>query len=163
MKGRPRKPLDNQADAQAVRERLKDKTLEGWQRQRLQVAALGLARERTLPEIAAEAGVHPRTVSTWLELLRRGGMEALVAPRRKGKGPASWLDATTAKELRGELKKGCWRRAEEARRWLEEKLGRKLSLVVTYKYLGKCEARPWRSQRAVGAAPAPRPAGSRGS
>ena len=141
MKGRPRKPLDNKADAKAIRERLKDKGLEGWQRQRLQVAAMGLARERTLPEIAAEAGVHPRTVSTWLELLRSGGIEALVAPRRKGKGPASWLDATTAKELRGELKKGRWRRAEQAHRWLEEKLGRKLSLMVTYKYLGKCEAR----------------------
>ena len=141
MKGRPRKPLDNKADAKAVRERLKDKSLEGWQRQRLQAAQRGLAREHTLPEIAAEVGVHPRTVSTWLEMLRRGGLEALLAPRRKGQGPASWLDKATETQLRSELKKGLWRRAQEARRWLEEKLGRKLSLVVTCKYLGKCEAR----------------------
>ena len=141
MKGRPRKPLDNKADARAVRERLKSKSLEGWQRQRLQVAAMGLARERTLPEIAAEAGVHPRTVSAWLEMLRSGGLEALLAPRRRGKGPASWLNKITEAQLRSELKKGRWRRAEDAHRWLEEKLGRKLSLVVTYKYLGKCEAR----------------------
>ena len=105
------------------------------------MAQMGLAGERTLPQIATEAGIHPRTVSTWLELLRRGGMEALLAAPRRGKGPASWLDKTTATQLKGELKKGRWRRAEEAHRWLEEKLNRKLSLVVTYKYLGKCAAR----------------------
>lgn len=135
MKGRPRKALDSKADAKAVRERLRSKSLEGWQRQRLQVAAMGLARGSTLPEIAAEVGVHPRTVSTWLEMLRRGGIEALLAPRRRGKGPASWLNKTTEAQLRGELKKGRWRRAQDAHRWLEEKMGRKLSLVVTYKYL----------------------------
>ena len=87
MKGRPRKALDKKADAKAVRERLKDKRLEGWQRQRLQVAAMGLARERTLPEIAAEAGGHPRTGSTWLELLRRGGMEAAAGPAPQRQRP----------------------------------------------------------------------------
>ncbi len=73
MKGRPRQPLDSHADAQAVRQKLQDKRLAGWQRQRLQAAQLGLAGQLTLPEIAQEIGVHPRTVSTWLEQLRAGG------------------------------------------------------------------------------------------
>lgn len=141
MTGRPRRILDAKADARSVRERLKDKRLEGWQRQRLQVAQLAFGQTLTLPEIATEVGVHPRTVSTWLDLLREGGLEALLAPKTKGKGPGSWLDEATTESLRKELAKGQWRRAEDARAWLEEKLGRKLSLVVVYKYLGKCEAR----------------------
>jgi transposase len=139
--GRPRKPLDATADAKAVRARLKDKDLEGWQRQRLQAAQLGLARVLSRPQIAEEVGVSPRTIGSWFEAMRTGGIEGLLARKPKGKGPASWLDEATAAEAKAELDKGKWRRAQDARRWLENKLGRKLSLVATYKYLGKCEAR----------------------
>ena len=59
----------------------------------------------------------------------------------QGHGPARWLDERTAAEFKAELDKGRWRRAQDARRWLENKLGRRLTLIVTYKYLGKCEAR----------------------
>ena len=139
--GRPRKPIDATADAKAVRARLKDKDLEGWQRQRLQAAQLGLAKMLSLPRIAQEVGVSPRTVGSWFEALRKGGIAGLLARKPKGKGPASWLDEQTAQELKAELDKGSWRRAQDARPWLENKLGKKLTLVVTYKYLGKCEAR----------------------
>lgn len=141
MKGRPRQPLDSHADAQAVRQKLQDKRLAGWQRQRLQAAQLGLAGQLTLPEIAQEIGVHPRTVSTWLEQLRAGGLEKLLVRQPKGRGPASQLDEQTAAALRAELEKGQWRRAEEARQWLEEQMNCKVTLAVTYKYLGKCAAR----------------------
>jgi len=137
---RPRKPVGAKADAAAIRARLKDKTLAGWQRQRLQVALLGLG-EKLLPEIARECGVHPRTVSTWLETLRSGGLATLLSRKPKAKGPQSWLDEQSAAAFKSELQKGQWRRAEDARRWLEEKLGRQLSLFVVYKYLGKCAAR----------------------
>ena len=45
-------------------------------------------------------------MSTWLEMLRRGGLEALLAPRRKGQGPASWLDKATEtlQEVVGEFR-----------------------------------------------------------
>lgn len=139
--GRPRKPLDASADAKAVRARLKDKDLEGWQRQRLQAALLGLAGVLSLPQIAEEVGAGARTVGSWFAGLRRGGIEGLLTRKPKGRGPASWLDERTAAEFRAELDKGRWRRAQDARRWLEARLGRKLTLIVTYKYLGKCEAR----------------------
>ncbi len=58
MTGRPRKPLEAKADMEAVRQRLKDKNLEGWQRQRLQVAQMGLEGAKTQPQIAEEAGVQ---------------------------------------------------------------------------------------------------------
>jgi len=139
--GRPRKPIDATADAKAVRARLKDKDLEGWQRQRLQAAQLGLGRMLSLPRIAEEVGVSPRTIGSWFAALRQGGIGGLLARKPKGKGPVSWLDAQTAGELKAELDKGSWRRAQDVRPWLENKLGKKLTLVVTYKYLGKCAAR----------------------
>jgi transposase len=139
--GRPRKPLDATADAKAVRARLRSKDLEGWQRQRLHAAQLGLAGVLPLPRIAEEVGVSARTVGSWFEALRSGGIAGLLTRKPKGTGPASWLDAETAAQLKAELDKGQWRRAQEARRWLEKKLSRKLTLMVTYKYLGKCEAR----------------------
>jgi transposase len=138
---RPRRPLDARTDAKAVRARLKDKGLEGWQRQRLQAAQLGLAGTHSLPQVAAEVGMSARTIGVWFDALRKGGIEGLLARKSKGTGPASWLDEQTVREARVELERGRWRRAQDARLWLEKKLGRKLTLVVTYKYLGKCEAR----------------------
>lgn len=138
---RPRQPLDARTDAKAVRARLKDKSLEGWQRQRLQAAQLGLAGTHTLPQIAGEVGVSARTIGAWFEALRVGGLAGLLSRKPKGTGPASWLDEETIRQARVELDQGRWRRAQDARLWLEEKLGRKLTLVVTYKYLGKCGAR----------------------
>jgi len=139
--GRPRKPLDASADAKAVRARLRSKDLGGWQRQRLQAALLGLAGVLSLPQIAEEVGAGARTVGSWFAALRRGGIECLLRRKPKGRGPASWLDERTAAQFKAGLDKGQWRRAQDARCWLEKKLGRKLTLIVTYKYLGKCEAR----------------------
>lgn len=138
---RPRKPVDAKADVKAVRARLKDKSLEGWQRQRLQAAALGMGKVLSLAEIAQEVGASARSIGNWFEALRVAGIDGLLARKARGKGPASWLDERTAAQLKAELDKGRWRRAQDARDWLEEKLGRKLTLVVAYKYLGKCEAR----------------------
>lgn len=139
--GRPRKPLDATADAKAVRARLKDKGLEGWQRQRLQAVQLGLGKTLALPAIAEEVGVSPRTIGSWFAAFRQGGLAGLLTRQPQGQGPASWLDEETAAQFQAELDKGRWRRAQDARVWLEKKLGQKLSLVVTYKYLGKCVAR----------------------
>lgn len=139
--GRPRQPLNLKADVSAVRERLKDKKLEGWQRQRLQAVLLGMDGQRGLPEIAEEVGAGARTLSTWFELFREGGLERLLTRHPAGKGAQSWMDEATTGRLREKLTEAKWRRAEEARPWLEEQLGRKLSVAVIYKYLGKAEAR----------------------
>jgi transposase len=95
----------------------------------------------SLPQIAQEVGVSPRTIGTWFEAFRQGGIAGLLTRKAKGSGPASWLDEETAAQFKAELDKGQWRRAQDARRWLEKKLGRKLTLIVTCKDLGKCEAR----------------------
>ena len=139
--GRPRTSIEALVDKRAVRERLKDKRLKGWERQRLQVVQLAMDINRPLAEIAVEVGVHPRTVSTWLDMLREGGMAGLMERKAKGTGPASWLNKEAEEDFKEQLKEGKWRRAEDGRQWLQEKLGRPLKLVTVYKYLGKCEAR----------------------
>jgi transposase len=139
--GRPRKTLKLKGDSADVLERLKDKKLEGWQRQRLSAVRLGLEAHHTLPEIAVEVGIGTRSISTWFELFRAGGIEGLLTRHPSGKGRKSWLDAETAGGLVEKLTEGQWRRAEDARVWLEEKLQKPLSLAVTYKYLGKAGAR----------------------
>jgi transposase len=121
-------------------ERLKDKTLSGRQRQRLSAVQLGLEGELSLPQIARAVGAGARSVSRWHGLYREEGLERLVQERR-GRGPKSQLDEQSADKLRQKLAEGTWRRAEDARQWLQKQLGRKLTLSVTYKYLGKVEAR----------------------
>ncbi len=116
-------------------ERLKDQKLEGWQRQRLDAVRLEMEGHHRLPQIAVEVGISPRSISKWFELFRAGGTEGLLTRQPCGKGRKSWLDAESAASLVEKLKEGQWRRAEEARLWLEEKLQKPLSLTVTYKCL----------------------------
>jgi transposase len=139
--GRPRRPLDTVADARKVRTRLKEKGLPGWQRQRLSAVQLGLENSLSLHEIACEIGVSPRTVGEWFDRFREGGIDRVLDRKEKGKGPASWLDARTMRELQVQIARARWRRAEDVRQWLETRLERKLSLVVVYKYLGKIAER----------------------
>jgi transposase len=139
--GRPRQALDAVADDKDIRTRLKEKGVEAWQRQRLQAVRLGLAGKLSLPDIADEAGVSPRTVGEWFERFRDGGIESLLTRKEKGKGPSSWLSGKALQDFRNQVAQGKWRKAEEARQWLQNRLGRKLSIVVVYKYLGKMAAR----------------------
>lgn len=139
--GRPRAQIGEQAEKKAIRESLKNRSLEGWQRQRLQAVILAHDPARTLPEVAAEVGAHRSTVAEWLRVARVQGWKALLERQPKGKGPESWMSNEVQERLKAKLDEGQIRRGEDARKWLEKELGRKLSLVVVYKYLGKCEAR----------------------
>ena len=86
-------------------------------------------------------GAHRSTVSEWLRVARAQGWEALLERQPKGKGPESWLTKQSEERLKAKLDEGQLRRGEDVRKWLEEEMGCKLSLVVVYKYLGKCGAR----------------------
>jgi transposase len=133
--------LSLKGDVTDVLERLRDKKLDGWQRQRLSAVRLGLEGHLTLPQIAQEVGIGARSISTWFDSFRTGGIEVLLTRQPRGKGQRSWLDQESAEAFVEKLKEGQWRRAEDARLWLEEKLQKPLSLAVTYKYLGKAGAR----------------------
>jgi transposase len=139
---RPRKKLGSRTNLAAVRKRLKDPKLEGWQRQRLQVVELALAQSQMSREdLAARSGVSTSGVGRVLAQVRKGGLKAILTRRERGKGPPSGLTPEVAAKFKERLREGQMRRGEEARVWLSEALGREVGLVVTYKYLGKCEAR----------------------
>ena len=76
--GQTKKTTRRTAAAKAVRARLKDKDLEGWQLQKLQAVQLGLAMRLSLPQIAEAVGISPRSVGVWFELFRLGGLEGLL-------------------------------------------------------------------------------------
>ena len=84
--GRPRAQIGEQAEKKAIRERLKNRSLEGWQRQRLHAVLLACDPARTLPEVAAEVGTHRSTLTEWLRVARAQGWKALLKRQPKGKG-----------------------------------------------------------------------------
>ena len=76
-----------------------------------------------------------------MERFRRGGLEALLQPPRRGPGPASRLSPELAQALGQKLAAGDFRRAADAQRWLREAGGLQVKLVTVYKYLKKAGAR----------------------
>jgi transposase len=80
-------------------------------------------------------------IQGWLDRFRRGGLEALLQPPRRGQGPASQLSPDLAHALGQKLAAGAFRRAADAQRWLLEAGGLQVKLVTVYKYLKKAGAR----------------------
>jgi putative transposase len=80
-------------------------------------------------------------IQGWLDRFRRGGLEALLQPPRRGQGPASQLSPDLAQALGQKLAAGAFRRAADAQHWLLEAGGLQVKLVTVYKYLKKAGAR----------------------
>ena len=59
----------------------------GWRRERLLAVKLGLDGQLDLEEIAAHLGRARSCIQGWLERFRRGGLEALLEPPKRGQGP----------------------------------------------------------------------------
>jgi transposase len=80
-------------------------------------------------------------IQGWLDRFRRGGLDALLQPPKRGQGPAPHLPADLAHALGQKLAAGDFRRAADAQRWLLEEGGLCVKLVTVYKYLKKAGAR----------------------
>jgi transposase len=102
---------------------------------------LGLDGQLDLEEIAAYLGRARSCIQGWLERFRRGGLEALLQPPKRGQGPASSLPPELAQALGQKLAAGEFRRAADAQRWLLEAGGLQVKLTTVYKYLKKAGAR----------------------
>jgi transposase len=113
----------------------------GWRRERLLAVKLGLEGQLDLEEIAAHLGRARSCIQAWLEAFRRGGLEGLLRPPRRGQGPASQLSPELAQALAQKLAAGEFRRAVDAQRWLRQTGGLSVKLVTVYKYLKKAGAR----------------------
>ena len=113
----------------------------GWRRERLLAVKLGLEGQLDLEEIAAYLGRARSCIQGWLERFRRGGLDALLQPPKRGQGPASPLSPDLAQALGQKLAGGEFRRAADAQRWLLEEGGLCVKLTTVYKYLKKAGAR----------------------
>ena len=86
--------------------------------------ALWLLRTgRRIREVAAVLGVHERNVQRWVHWYREGGLVAVMAHRRQGKGQSALLTAEQQATLAAEVQTGRFRTAAEIRRWVRETFG----------------------------------------
>ena len=133
---RTRRNLDPHGQGAQVRQQLKHEPA-GWRRERLLAVKLGLDGQLDLEEIAAYLGRARSCIQGWLERFRRGGLDALLQPPKRGQGPASQLSPELAQALHQKLAAGDFRRAADAQRWLLEAGGLCVKLRTVYKYLKK--------------------------
>ena len=133
---RLRRPLDPHRQAAQVYQHLKREPA-GWRRERLLAVKLGLEGELDLEEMAAHLGRARSCIQRWLDRFRRGGLDALLQPPRRGKGPASQLTPELAEALRQKVAAGTFRRAADAHRWLVQEHGLRVGLATVYTYLKK--------------------------
>jgi transposase-like protein len=133
---RIRRPLDPHRQAAQVFQQLKREPA-GWRRERLLAVKLGLEGQLNLEGIAAHLGRARSCIQRWLDLFRRGSLDALLQPPRRGKGPASQLTPALAEALRQKVAAGAFRRAADAHRWLVQAHGLRVGLATVYSYLKK--------------------------
>ena len=137
--GRRRQRLDMHDQCKAVMERLKCEPA-GVIRERLLAVSLGLKGDLSLQQIANQMGRSRATIQTWFDNYRERGISGLL-PSKAPRGFSSALHERAQKELRKKLAKGSFRRAEDARIWLNRRFGIALSTNRVGVLLGKLGAR----------------------
>lgn len=112
------------------------KRTEAWERKRLQVMVLVAQHKLNAKEIAEAVDVGRASVFRYIDAFIQGGVEALLKREHKGGRPGT-LKPEDKEAFLNELSAGHFRRAKEARAWIEKRTGKSLSLPSVYKLLGK--------------------------
>lgn len=136
---RPRAKLDIHGQSQQVLERLRSEP-PGIARERLLAVKHGLEGKLSLGEVARLIGRSQKTVQTWFDLYREGGIDRLCAgsPGKRGRRPA--LDDKAERELRKKLARGSFRTASQAAEWVERQFHVKRSTSTLRRWMGKLGA-----------------------
>ena len=137
---RPRRKLDLLNQGDEVLRLLKTEP-SGIKRERLLAVSHGLKGELGLDQIAQLIGRSRATIQTWFDAYRSGGIDGMCAQKKTPRGPASRLTPKAQKALQKKLNKGSFRRAEDARIWLEQKHQVIASTSRVRFWLGKLGAR----------------------
>lgn len=137
--GRKRQKLDTHNQCAEVHERLKSEPA-GIIRERLLAVRLGLKGDLYLEQIAEQMGRSMTTIQTWFDAFRERGIAGLE-PSKAKRGFSSALHQKAQKELRKKLSKGSFRRAEDARVWLQKRYNISFSQSHMRTLLGKLGAR----------------------
>lgn len=92
----------------------------------------------TLKEIATALGKHRATIARWLGTYRRGGLDALLARSRRGRGAR--LDKDDVEALVAGLREGRWKTAVEIHSWLSKR-GIEMTVWGVYYWLNRVRAK----------------------
>ena len=105
--------------------------------------ALWLLRTgRTVREAARVLGVHERSVQQWVAWYRVGGLEAVAAHRKAGKGSRARLSGEQQAALLAEAATGRFRTAAEAVVWVRETCGAVYTISGMHQLLRRLRCRP---------------------
>jgi transposase len=105
--------------------------------------ALWLLRTgRTVREAARVLGVHERSVQQWVAWYRAGGVDAVAAHRKAGKGTRARLTAEQQAALVAEAATGRFRTAAEAVAWVRERFDAVYTVSGMHQLLRRLRCRP---------------------
>jgi transposase len=109
-----------------------------WARKRLLVLRLVAQHELNAERIAQAVGISRKSVFNYLDQAQEGGVEGLLN-REHGGGGTATLEKEDHAAFVEELKKGSFRRAKDAQRWIRERTQKHLALSSVYTILGKAD------------------------
>jgi transposase len=94
--------------------------------ERLMALRLGLEGEHTLEQIAQAVGRARSRISEWMRIARQQGVAELLG-RHQGRGRAAQVKGKALAGLRHGLRRGRWKRSQDAGQWLKQRHGVVLS------------------------------------
>ncbi len=128
--------MANPEEAQKIVEALKRKDILPWQQKRLIAMRMAAEGKWQMQQIADAVRVSRATIGTWLQTMRKAGVEGLLK-KEDGQGAPGRLDSELQEKLKKGLEEGKWRRARDIQRWIEKEKGIAMGLGGIYYWLGK--------------------------
>lgn len=104
--------------------------------QRLLAMRLAASGQFTAAQIAEQLGISRRQFFHWVNALKAGGVERLLA-RDHGGGQPAQVQGSALKELQAGLQAGRWKRAKDIQAWLRHRHETRLTVKGVYYWLGK--------------------------
>jgi len=104
--------------------------------QRLLAMRLAASGQFTAAQIAEQIGISRRQFFHWVNALKAGGVNGLLA-RAHGGGATPQIQGEVLTEMLAGLRAGRWKRAKEIQTWLAQRNRRRLGLTGVYYWLGK--------------------------
>lgn len=104
--------------------------------QRLLAMRLAASGQFTAGQIAEQIGISRRQFFHWVNALKAGGVNGLLA-REHGGGARPQIQGEVLAGLLGGLREGRWKRAKEIQGWLAQRYRQRLGLTGVYYWLGK--------------------------
>jgi transposase len=112
----------------------------GSQRQMERLTAVRMAMEgkHTLEQMAQAVGRARSRISEWMRIVRQHGVDELLG-RHQGRGRVAQVKGKALTGLRHGLRRGRWKRSQDAGQWLKQRHGIDLSESGVRYWLNKAQ------------------------